>query len=965
MDRHTIDCVFHDLDRSLTNILLNRIDSLKKSVDACSLDIRLNEKIEADLIKVMLFSEFVSASLIRDPSILSELTSSGDLEKIYSKQTFKVRLEKAISPKEEDPVRVKEILLKTKLYESVRIAWRDLSGAATLEETLSDLSNLAQAILEKAIKSICDETSERYGIPVDSDGNFQNLVVLGMGKLGAEELNFSSDVDLIFVYPKEGYTNGEEMISNEAFFTKVCRRFLRLFSSGTHEINFYRIDTRLRPYGDGGPIVMSHFAFEAYYQAQGREWERYAMIKARPVAGDIQSGNALLKGMNSFIYRRYFDYDSFDSFREMKNRITLQVKNKKLKNNIKVGPGGIREIEFFGQLFQLVRGGVEPDLQERKILKVLDLLQDHNCIQRSVKQALKNAYVFLRKVENRLQEYADLQTHEIPNSREQKMILSLSMGYQSWQDFEKNLVRHLETVHHHFSQLLVSEEQEHVNKEIQDLKELWININDPQFVADSKFIHGYKEPERVLGILGSLEEHPNTKRLTPNGRKKLERLIPVLVSKISRQDDPETILIKIIDLIITIERRTCYLSLLLESKGALETLIKLAKKSPWIISFLVRHPALLDELIHPATLYSPPGRQALEKEMSSRMAGIPKDDIEYLLEELCIFRQINYLRVSAADVSGNYPLMKVSDHLTYIAETVLNQVLQIFWNILTRKYGFPERIDDQDADHCGFAIVAYGKVGGLEMGYKSDIDIVFLHRGEPGFTKGDGKNIDVIRFYSNLGQRIINSLTMHTSAGKLYGVDMRLRPGGNSGMIVSHIDAFEDYLNSQAWTWEHQALIRARCVAGDKMLWSRVNDIRYKVLTRKRAPQTLKNEVVDMRERMRTERLKTEKDCFDLKQSRGGIVDIEFLVQYLILQHAREFPDIIFWTDNIRLLESLDGEGIITGCESERLQTAYIVMRKAIHRLNLQEKSQKIPEAELTQIRQHVVDIYQKYLDGE
>lgn len=965
MDRRTIDCVFHNLDRSLANILFNRIDSLKKSIDADSLDIRLNEKNEADLIKVMLFSEFVSASLIRNPSILLNLTSSGDLEKIYSKQTFKVRLEKTISPNEKDPDRVKEILLKTKLYESIRIAWRDLSGTATLEETLSDLSNLAQAILEKAIKSIYDETCDRYGIPVDSDGNFQTLIVLGMGKLGAEELNFSSDVDLIFVYPKEGYTNGEEMISNEAFFTKVCRRFLKLFSTGTHEINFYRIDTRLRPYGKGGPIVMSHFAFEEYYQAQGREWERYAMIKARPVAGDIQSGNALLKEINSFIYRRYFDYGSFDSFRDMKNRITLQVKNKKLKNNIKVGPGGIREIEFFGQLFQLIRGGVEPALQERKILKVLDLLQDHNCIQRPVKQTLKNAYVFLRKVENRLQEYADLQTHEIPNNREQKMILSLSMGYQSWQDFEKKLVRHLETVHHHFNQLLVSEEQEQANTEIQNLKELWININDPQFAADSKFIHGYNKPEKVLGILSSLEEHPNTKRLTSNGRKKLERLIPVLVSKIGRQDDPETILIKIIDLIITIERRTCYLSLLLENKGALETLITLAKKSPWIISFLARHPALLDELMHPALLYSPPGRPALEKEMSSRMAGIPKDDLEHLLEELCIFRQTNYLRVSAADVSGNYPLMKVSDHLTFIAETVLNQVLRISWNILTQKYGFPEGIDKKDADHCGFAIVAYGKVGGLEMGYKSDIDIAFLHRGKPGFTKGGGKEIDIIRFYSNLGQRIINSLTMHTSAGKLYGVDLRLRPGGNSGMIVSHVNAFEDYLRSQAWTWEHQALIRARCVAGDKMLWSRFDDIRYKVLTRKRVPQTLKNDVADMRERMRKERLKTEKDCFDLKQSKGGIVDIEFLVQYLILQHAREFPDIIFWTDNIRLLESLDGEGIITGCESERLQTAYLVMRKAIHRLNLQEKSQKIPEAELTQIRQHVVDIYQKYFDGE
>ncbi|MCP4671620.1 MAG: bifunctional [glutamate--ammonia ligase]-adenylyl-L-tyrosine phosphorylase/[glutamate--ammonia-ligase] adenylyltransferase, partial [Desulfobacula sp.] len=499
-------------------------------------------------------------------------------------------------------------------------------------------------------------------------------------------------------------------------------------------------------------------------------------------------------------------------------------------------------------------------------------------------------------------------------------------------------------------------------REIYDLKELWDNINDPQFMADPKIIGRFKDPDRILSILRSLEAHPNTKRLTLNGRKKLARLVPILIKTIGGQKDPDAILSKLIDLIVTIERRTCYLALLIENQSALETLITLAQKSPWIITFLANHPALLDELMHPGTLYSPPGKNALEKEMGTRMAGIPSNDLEFLLEQLCIFRQINYLRVAAADVSGNYPLMKVSDHLTYIAQTVLKEVLQISWNIVTQKYGIPEGISGKNIDNCGFAIIAYGKVGGFEMGYKSDIDIVFLYNADQGMTQGTKKSIENIRFYSNIGQRIINALTMHTPAGTLYGADMRLRPGGNSGMIVSHIDAFEDYLKNQAWTWEHQALIRSRPVAGDQKLYSKFNKIREQVLTAQRDRGVLKKEVSDMRERMRRDRLKFKKNFFDLKQSRGGVVDIEFLVQYLVLNNAHTSPDITIWTDNIRLLESLDTEGIITGPMSEQLQKAYVVMRKAIHRLNLQEKSLQIPQSDYAAIAKNVMELYDQYL---
>ncbi|MFH2057409.1 MAG: bifunctional [glutamate--ammonia ligase]-adenylyl-L-tyrosine phosphorylase/[glutamate--ammonia-ligase] adenylyltransferase [Pseudomonadota bacterium] len=982
MDSKKIDLVFPNLESEHIRTIENRLDTIFESLKSqgISIDIKtglkLGTDLEADLIKAVFFSEYIASSINRNPAFLKDLIDSKDLFNTYSSVAYEKKIKSRLAGLTHVN-EIKTMLLQVKSYETIRIAWRDLTGKAGLEETLEDLSCLADAIVQTTINSIYDQVSMTHGLPLDRDGNAQGIIVLAMGKLGARELNFSSDIDLIFVYPKDGDTNGDQSITNGEFFTKVCRKFLKFFSPGSHETNFYRIDTRLRPFGDGGPLVMSKAAFEEYYQAQGREWERYAMIKARPVAGDIEAGFRVLKNLNSFIYRRYFDYGSFDSFREMKHRIARQVKNKKLKNNIKLGAGGIREIEFFGQLFQLIRGGVEPKLQELKILKVLDLLQIHRCVDETTKNDLKQAYVFLRQVENRLQAYGDCQTHDIPQKKEHRAVLSISMGYDSWNDFVNALDAHMDRVHYHFNQLLLIDEKEKSDKVLEALKELWININDPQFAAETIDIGNFKEPGKVLEILRSFESHPNTKQLTPNGQKKLARLIPLLVKKIGEQTSPDEILVKLIDLIITIERRTCYLSLLIENTSALDTLITLAHKSGWIITFLSGHPALLDELMQPATLYSPPGKEALEQEMADRMSGITSKDLEFLLEELCVFRQVNMLRVAAADISGNYPLMKVSDHLTYIAEIVLTQVLCIAWDIVTIKYGFPEELSDhelsgqgvsgpelyrQGIENCGFAIVAYGKVGGFEMGYKSDIDIVFLHKGGSKPTQGTNKSIDTTRFYSNLGQRIIHALTVHTPAGTLYGADMRLRPGGAAGMIVSHIDSFEAYMENEAWTWEHQALIRARPVAGDRTVCSQFEKIRKNLLTKKRDPLILKKEVCEMREKMRAQHLKAAKGQVDLKQSKGGIVDIEFLVQYLILKHAWANPDITAWTDNIRLLESLDVQGLISAQQSEQLQKAYIVMRQAIHHLNLQEKTLEISEDLFKENRRQVTNLYDQFL---
>lgn len=492
----------------------------------------------------------------------------------------------------------------------------------------------------------------------------------------------------------------------------------------------------------------------------------------------------------------------------------------------------------------------------------------------------------------------------------------------------------------------------------QELKQIWDSITDPQFQGEDLAISGYQDTGSVVRLLKALAAHPHTRQLSQTGRNKLSQLLPRLIKKVGEHPDAEEVMAKLIDLVTTIERRTCYLSLLIENKGALDTLIVLARKSPWIISFLSQHPVLLDELIYPETLYSPPKRDMLEREMESLMARVPQDDPEYLLEALNIFRQINTLRVAAADVSGNFPLMKVSDHLTWIAETILNQVVASSWQIVTEKYGYPKGMEGKGVEGCGFIAIAYGKVGGLEMGYKSDLDMVFIFDAEPGITRGKERSVDITRFYSNLGQRIIHALTMHTSAGTLYGADMRLRPGGDSGTIITHIQTYEDYLEKQAWTFEHQALIRARPVAGDPALFKRFDTIRKKILTRKRDDAILKKEVRQMREKMRVQRLKYEPGVFNLKQSRGGIVDIEFLVQYLVLRHACDYPDVVEWTDNVRLLQALSVDGLISGEESSILQNAYVAMRRAMHRLTLQERSATVDEYLFSEQAAKVAQIY-------
>jgi glutamate-ammonia-ligase adenylyltransferase len=847
--------------------------------------------------------------------------------------------------------------------EMVRIAWRDLAGWTDLAQTVADLSSLADACLEQAQRLLFQWQCEKYGTPAAADGSEQGLVILGLGKLGARELNFSSDVDLIFAYPGNGNTQGSpQSLSNEDFFIRLCRQLIKIIGTPTADGLVFRVDLRLRPFGESGPMTMSFDAMESYYQEQGREWERYALIKARVVAGDKTAGKKLLERLKPFVYRRYLDYSAFDSLRDMKQMIALEVRRKGMDHNIKLGPGGIREIEFFGQIFQLIRGGVTPALQDRRIRPVLKTLARENFISTQTCHELETAYVFLRNTEHRLQEFSDQQTHVLPSGSLEKIRLAAAMGMAGPQEFGDELEMHRNNVHAHFQMLLETDEAQGREKEIESqLHGIWQDLIGGTRALEILTSVGFDQPEAVLSSLDYLRNHLETRELSPAGKRRLDRLIPRILKATGLSDQPLATLQRIIDLVKSIERRTSYLSLLLESPKILDHLVKLSQASPWITSFLARHPVLLDELLDSRTLYKPPASADLRSDLHRRMGQIPARDLEYQIEELCIYKQINVLRVAAADVAGTLPLMRVSDHLSEIAETIVNQVVSLAWDHLVAKHGRPISQCGNTPCEKGFAVIAYGKLGGLELGYGSDLDLVFLHAGTADRTQGGERPIDSAQFFNRLGQRVIHILTSHTRAGKAYELDMRLRPSGSSGILVSHIDGFEEYHLKDSWTWEHQALIKARPICGEYSLTRRFEKIRREVIGRSRDQSKLRKEVVDMRERMRGQLLNREEGIFDLKQDVAGMVDIEFLVQYLVLLKSHAHRELLQWTDIVRLLQTLIETGVMHGNTAHILKHAYLIYRAAAHQLSLQEKPAKVELDKFGPIRARVSDIWQAF----
>jgi glutamate-ammonia-ligase adenylyltransferase len=926
----------------LTGFFVHEMSETQQLYRVESVKTQLIERLEAEQYaaissvtgfeKVINASEYVVQQCLRKFDQLKVLLDKQFLERSYQpgelRALFCDQLEQV-----DDEVMLATALRLFRLQQMVRIIWRDIAGLAALNETLEDLSELADVCVDEAVKRLFEWLVAKSGMPRDVDGNTQELVVISMGKLGARELNLSSDIDLIFLYPERGETDGRRPIDNEKFFTRLSRQVIKAIGENTADGFVFRVDTRLRPFGDAGPLAIPLGFLEDYLQGQAREWERYAMVKARVISGSESSEQAFSELVRPFVYRRYLDFGAIESIREMKKLIANEMHNRGMDANIKLGMGGIREIEFIGQAFQLIRGGRDPNLQIRPIQQVLALLAEKDILPEHEVKALLAAYEFLRLTENRLQAWKDEQTHLLPEDEEHKLILAQSMGYVDWESFSEALQQHRLKVQGYFDLLFAAPQADEAGEGA--FAEIWQEGLTQEAAIRRLDLAGFDQSEKIWKQLHDFRQSSAFRYLGDNGRRRLDQLMPLLLEAIAATEHSDRLLERVIPFLESITRRTAYLAMMVENPLVLSQLLRLMGESVWIAGQITRHPLLLDELIDPRRLYAPLKKQALLEELDITLAPV-RDDEEQYMERLRQFVQASMLRVAAADVTNVIPVEIVSDYLTEIAEVISDTVYRSTFHYMSGRYGKPQSTMGQES---GFAVIGYGKLGGFELGYSSDLDLVFVHDSQSSTAMTDGdKQVANDVFYARLGQRMIHHYTTRMPSGTLYEIDMRLRPNGNSGLLVTSLKAFEKYQKEEAWTWEHQALVRARAIAGDPQTMAGFEQIRRNVLMVNRDASELQKDVREMREKMRDSLDKSDEAFLDIKQGHGGIADIEFMVQYAVLRWANEYPDLLDWSDNARILETLAKHRLFDGGLAEQLLVAYRAFRTEYHRRSLQQQ---------------------------
>jgi glutamate-ammonia-ligase adenylyltransferase len=901
-------------------------------------------------------SEFATHTCLRHPQLLFELIDSGDLSRPYQGDVLARRVREYVA-QAVDETDLKRRLRELRRRELLRIAWRDLAGWSELTEVMSTLSTLADACVDSAYDWLYAASRQRCGVPMgEHSGQPVAMVVLGLGKLGGEELNFSSDIDLIFAYPEAGQCTGPGAISNHEFFVQLGRRLINVLGAITEDGLVFRVDMRLRPNGQSGDLLLSFDAMEQYYQIHGREWERYALIKARVIAGDQPAGHQLLEQLRPFVYRKYVDYSAVEAIREMKTMINGELARKGMRHNIKLGPGGIREVEFIGQAFQLIRGGRELELQQRSILRVLQRLAEEGHLALATVSELSDAYRILRTTENRLQMMADRQTHQLPQDASDRLRLAYAMGHANWQSFELQLRQHTARVQHHFDGVFAEPRHEQGRTNVDPLLTIWQGAATLEVAVKILGQCGFHEPEQALALIRGLREGPTYSRLSSEARSRLDRLMPLLLAAAGASETSATTLVRLIKLIESIGRRSAYLLLLVENPVALSQLVKLYSASAWIASWITQHPVLLDELLHPAGLYAPATRVTLAEELQDRLQHIAQDDLEAQMDALREFRHGHLLRVAAADIGPGLAPEQVGGHLADIAEVVLQQVHVLAYQALVQRHGEPGCVESSTVP--GFAVIAYGKLGSLELGYGSDLDMIFLYEDCAGQGETHGPRIVPNEvFFSRLGQRLIHMLTTRTQAGQLYEVDMRLRPSGQSGPLVTTLDAFADYQRQHAWTWEQQALVRARAIVGEPRLRRAFETVRREILCMPREATRLRAEVKEMREKMSVTQPPAD-GLFDVKHGSGGIVDIEFMVQYWVLRWAARHPELTHHTDNIGILQGLARADLLPQERTQLLVDAYRRYLATEHRLKLAEQKPLIDRRELSGFPESVSQVW-------
>ncbi|MFU0909794.1 bifunctional [glutamate--ammonia ligase]-adenylyl-L-tyrosine phosphorylase/[glutamate--ammonia-ligase] adenylyltransferase [Kluyvera intermedia] len=918
------------------------------------------DSLSAEAQAVFTFSDFVSQSLMAYPEWLTSLES--DPTQADEWQQYAGWLKAELSEVHDEAALMRALRVFRRRV-MVRIAWAQALSQVSEENTLQQLSHLAETLIVQARNWLYDACCREWGTPCSADGVPQPLLILGMGKLGGGELNFSSDIDLIFAWPEHGTTQGgRRELDNAQFFTRLGQRLIKALDQPTQDGFVYRVDMRLRPFGDSGPLVLSFAALEDYYQEQGRDWERYAMVKARIMGDDDGVYTSELRAMlRPFVFRRYIDFSVIQSLRNMKGMITREVRRRGLKDNIKLGAGGIREIEFIVQVFQLIRGGREPSLQSRALLPTLSAIEALNLLSETDAQALRDAYLFLRRLENLLQSINDEQTQTLPSDELNRARLAWGMHLTDWESLTTRLDALMAGVRQVFNDLIGDDEESSQEEQLsEDWRELWQDTLQEDDTPAVLMHLRDEDRHHVLSQVADFRKELDKRTIGPRGRQVLDSLMPHLLSEVCSREDARVLLTRITPLLSGIVTRTTYLELLSEYPGALKHLIRLCAASPMVANQLARYPLLLDELLDPSTLYQPTATDAYRDELRQYLLRVPEEDEEQQLEALRQFKQAQLLHIAAADIAGTLPVMKVSDHLTWLAEAMIDAVVQQAWVQMVARYGQPTHLRERNGR--GFAVVGYGKLGGWELGYSSDLDLVFLHDCPMDAMTDGEREIDGRQFYLRLAQRIMHLFSTRTSSGILYEVDARLRPSGAAGMLVTTAEAFADYQQNEAWTWEHQALVRARVVYGDPQLQQQFDAIRRQILTTARDGEVLQKEVREMREKMRAHLSGKQRDRFDIKVDAGGITDIEFITQYLVLRYAYDKPKLTRWSDNVRILELLAQNDIMDEDEARALTHAYTTLRDALHHLALQELPGNVGQESFTQERDQVSASWQKWL---
>ncbi len=791
-----------------------------------------------------------------------------------------------------------------------RVMTRDLNGLADLAEVTRTLSDLAELCVRTALDCLHRDLAGVHGEPLDSAGRAQRMMVVAMGKLGGGELNASSDIDLIFVYPEDGETAGPRRIGNFEFFRRLGRRLILALDDATADGHVFRVDMRLRPYGDSGPLVSSLAMLEDYFYTQAREWERYAWIKGRAITGDAARIDELERLRVPFVFRKYLDFGVFRSMRELHEQIRREVARKDMADNIKLGPGGIREIEFIAQVFQLIRGGQKPSLRMRPTRTLLHQLAAYELLPEAQATALEEAYVFLRNLEHRLQYLDDAQTQRLPGNDADRARVAGAMGYADWAGLLARLDPLRRRVSGQFEQVFGAPQADQSAHPLAGLCDL-----PAADARDRLALAGYVEPDEALALLEGFRRSARYAGLPAANQQALDGLLPPLIEVIAPLPNARDTLGRVLTLLEAIARRVTYLSLLKEYPQTLRQLVRLLAASPWAAQYLTSQPHLLDELLDHRQLMAPPDWARARLELRERLAA-HAGDVERQMDELRHFKHSETFRLLAQDLAGVWSVEKLSDQLTALADLLVQATLDLVWA------GLSGRHREQPA----FAVIAYGKLGGKELGYASDLDLVFLH---------DDPHPSAQEIYARLGKRLITWMSTHTAAGTLYDTDLRLRPDGAAGLLVSGVEAFAEYQARQAWTWEHQALTRARYCCGDAGVGERFETIRDDVLAQPRDPDRLRADVLAMRAKMHAGH-PNDSGLFDLKHDAGGLVDVEFAVQYLVLAHAGAHAELRANVGNIALLRRAGALGLIPAVIGDAAADAYRELRRRQHALKLQ-----------------------------